>query len=94
MQIITRSIDFLKSLVTKIKGQIEPSNFKEASKHSSYMDAMKLQYEALMKNRTWDLFPYSTLRNVIGNKWVYKVKFNLEGEIYKYKERLVAKLFS
>ena len=53
---------------------------------------MKVEYEALMKNQTWDLVPYPNERN--RNKWIYKVKYNLVGEIKKYKVRLVAKGFS
>ena len=58
------------------------------------MDAMKVEYEALMKNKTWDLVPYLNEKNVIGNKWIYKVKFNSIGDIEKYKARLVAKGFA
>ena len=31
---------------------------------------------------------------MIGNKWIYKIKFNLVGDIKKYKARLVAKIFA
>lgn len=41
------------------------------------MDAMKLEFEALIKNSTWYLVPYPTTHNVIGKKWIYKVKYNL-----------------
>ena len=58
------------------------------------MEAMKVEYEALMKNETWDLVPYPNEKNVIGNKWIYKVKFNSVGDIEKYKARLVAKGFA
>jgi len=58
------------------------------------MEAMKLEYEALMKNKTWDLVPYLNEKNVIGNKWIYKVKFISIRDIEKYKVRLVAKGFS
>jgi len=58
------------------------------------MNAMNVEYEALMKNQTWDLVSYPNERNVIGNKWIYKFKYNSYGEIEKYKARLVAKGFS
>lgn len=32
-----------------------------------------------------------TVRKIIGNKWAYRVKYNLDGSISKYKARLVAK---
>lgn len=58
------------------------------------MEAMKVEYEALMKNETWDLVPYPNEKNVIGNKWIYKVKFNSIEDIEKYKARLMAKDFA
>jgi len=58
------------------------------------MEAMKGKYEDLMKNKTWDLVPYPNEKNVIGNKWIYKVKFNSVRDNEKYKVRLVAKGFS
>jgi len=83
-----------KSLITKIDNKHEASTFKEAYKHECWMEAMKVEYEALMKNKTWDLVPYPNEKNVIGNEWIYKVKFNSVGDIEKYKTRLVAKCFA
>ena len=83
-----------KSLFAKIDNKNEPSSFKEVSKQECWMVSMKVEYEALMKNETWDLVPYPNEKNVIGNKWIYKVKFNSVGDIEKYKVRLVAKGFA
>jgi len=55
---------------------------------------MKVEYEVLMKNKTWNLVPYPNEKNVIGNKCIYKFKFNSLGDIEKYKARLVAKGFA
>jgi len=57
-----------KSLFTKIDSKNEPSSFEEASKKECWMNSMKVEYEALMKNQTWDLVPYLNECNVIGNK--------------------------
>ena len=83
-----------KSLFAKIDNKNKPSTFKEASKQECWMEAMKVEYEALMKNETWDLVPYPNEKNVIENKWIYKIKYNSDGEIEKYKARLVAKGFA
>lgn len=53
-----------------------------------------MEYEALMKSQTWDLITHTNEHNLIDNKWIYKVKYNLVEEIEKYKARLVAKDFS
>jgi len=54
---------------------------------------MKLEYEALLKNNTWTLVTLPTNRQVVGCKWVFRVKQNPDGSINKYKARLVAKGF-
>jgi len=83
-----------KSLFAKIDSKHEPSSFKDASKHECWVEAMKIEYEVLIKNETWDLVPYLNKKNVIGNKWIYKVKFNLVGDYEKYNVRLIAKGFA
>ena len=54
---------------------------------------MDKSYKALMKNKTWTLVPYKPDFNIVGNKWVYKFKYNPDRTIQRYKARLVAKGF-
>jgi hypothetical protein len=52
----------------------EPSNLDEALRDKKWHDAMDIEYEALMKNKTWHLVPPQKGRNVIDCRWVWKVK--------------------
>lgn len=45
----------------------------------------------MIKNNTWSLVPKLADQKIIGNKWVYRVKFNVDGSVSKYKATLVAK---
>jgi histone deacetylase 1/2 len=55
--------------------------------------AMKLEYNALLRNETWTLVPPPSRVNVIDSKWVFKVKKHADGSIERYKARLVARGF-
>lgn len=44
-----------------------------------------------MTNNTWKLVERGTSKKVIGNKWVYKVKYNPNGTVSRYKTRMIAK---
>lgn len=52
---------------------------------------MDLGHQALLRNQTWKLVPKPQGKNIIGCKWVYKVKRKEDGTVDKYKARLVAK---
>jgi histone deacetylase 1/2 len=54
---------------------------------------MDAEYQALMKNKTWRLAPRPKGKNVVGCKWVYKIKRKADGTVDRYKARLVAKGF-
>lgn len=54
---------------------------------------MDAEYTALMRNQTWTLVPPSPHLNVVGNKWIFRIKRNADGSIQRYKARLVAKGF-
>lgn len=56
--------------------------------------AIKEEVDALNKNDTWEVVPKPEEKNVIGSKWVFKVKRNSNGQIERYKARLCAKGFS
>jgi len=69
----------------------EPATMNEALADPKWVKAMDSTHQALMCNNTWHLVPRPKGRNVIGCKWVYKVKRNADGSIDRYKARLVAK---
>jgi len=71
----------------------EPSSVNEALLYSKWAQAMADEYKALEKNHTWDLVPFSGDMNLIGNKWVFRVKYNSDGSILKHKAQLVARGF-
>jgi len=71
----------------------EPYDLTEALQNKNWKEAMLSEYDALMKNKTWHLVPPQKGRNVIGCKWVYKIKRKSDGSLDRYKARLVAKGF-
>ena len=52
-----------------------------------------LRISSIVKQGTWSLVPHPPYKNLVGCKWVYKLKLNSDGTISKYKARLVAKSF-
>ena len=75
----------------------EPRNYKEALNGpyaKQWKEAMNEEYKSLMKHKTWTLVKLPQGRNVVGSKWVYKAKQKANGDIDRYKARLVARGFS
>jgi hypothetical protein len=55
--------------------------------------AMDDEFQALLWNNTWHLFPPQSGIYIIDSKWVLNVKKHVDGTIERYKARLVAKGF-
>ncbi len=55
-----------------------------------WKDAMKLEYDSLKKNNTWELVNIPESKNIIGSKWVFSTKRHADGTVEKHKARLVA----
>ncbi len=75
----------------------EPKTYNQAIKSpesESWKKSMTDEYNALLSHQTWDLVDLPKGKNLVGCKWVYKLKRNASGEISKYKSRLVAQGFS
>jgi hypothetical protein len=70
---------------------IEPKNFSHASSQESWVKSMKEELNQIEKSETWDLVPRPKDKNVIGTKWVFKNKLNVNGEIIRNKSILVCK---
>ncbi|GJX79086.1 putative RNA-directed DNA polymerase [Tanacetum coccineum] len=71
----------------------EPTSFTVANNSPEWRQAMKEEYDALMKNGTWSLVPRASTTNVVDGKWVYRLKRDKNGAIIRYKARFVAKGF-
>lgn len=49
------------------------------------------EIQALNKNYTWDLVKPPISANILSNKWVYNIKPSADGNIEKFRARLVVK---
>ena len=75
----------------------EPRTYGEAmkcEKADQWQKAIDNEMNSLRENRTWDLVDLPEGKNVVGSQWVFKEKRGANGEITKYKARLVAQGYS
>ncbi|CAL2234198.1 unnamed protein product [Prunus armeniaca] len=70
---------------------VEPENYVDAAQDESWLKAMQDELYMIEKNGTWELVERPSEKPVIGVKWVYKTKLNLDGSVQRNKARLVAK---
>jgi transposase InsO family protein len=73
---------------------VEPTTYAEAINGADadlWQQAMKKEMQALHENKTWTLVPRPANCNLVGAKWVYRIKRRQDGSVDKYKARLVAK---
>jgi hypothetical protein len=73
---------------------MEPTTLKEALSgchKESWRNAVESEYSSLIENETWELVKLPAGRKPIGCKWVFKLKYGSNGEIERFKGRLVAK---
>lgn len=85
---LSPSFQVFLSSISHIK---EPRSYHEAMGDSCWQAEMDTEIDALEANRTWEIVPLPLGKSVIGNKWVYKVKYHPDGSVDRFKARLVAK---
>jgi len=75
-----------------------PCTFEEAINHPHYetewRQAIDEEYRSLTKNGVWELVELPRGANLVTNKWVFAIKHNANGDIIRFKARLVARGFS
>lgn len=72
----------------------EPKSMKEALEGeyaTEWKFAADSEYESLLQNETWELVELPPGHTPIGCKWVFKVKHDNNGQVERFKGRLVAK---
>jgi len=79
------------------KDNFEPKTYAQAMNcpdADKWKQAMSEEIKSISENKTWTLTELPKNKKAIGCKWVYKLKFDDEGNICRYKARLVAQGFS
>jgi len=98
---ITRSRNNIQKTIQKLSlhtikpviHQTEPSSLSQALTDPNCRAAMSDEYDALVCNGTWELVPPASVPNIVGCRWVYRIKRHSDGSIHRFKARLVAKGF-
>ncbi|KAL0294477.1 UNVERIFIED_CONTAM: Retrovirus-related Pol polyprotein from transposon TNT 1-94 [Sesamum radiatum] len=72
---------------------LEPVDITEAMESPLWKTAME-EINMIEKNDTWSLVDMPETHQVIGSKWVFKLKLNPDGSINKHKARLVVRGYS
>ena len=80
-----------KKVILNLTAITEPYTLNQSLKDPHWIKAMDQEIAALHHNHTWDLVAKPSDVNIIGCKWVYKLKHKPDGSIDRYKARLVAK---
>ncbi|KAK1416343.1 hypothetical protein QVD17_32133 [Tagetes erecta] len=82
-----------KAFLSAVNSHDVPKTFYQAAQNSNWKEAMEKEIKALEQNETWSLASLPAGKKAIDSKWVYKVKFKPNGEVERYKARLVARGF-
>nr|KYP36252.1 Retrovirus-related Pol polyprotein from transposon TNT 1-94 [Cajanus cajan] len=72
-------------------GESDPTNFATVVQIPKWRQAMDEEMKTINKNDTWELMELPEGAKKVGVKWVYKTKRKENGEVDKYKARLVVK---
>ena len=72
---------------------VEPESYAEAKRLGYWGESMEEEISALERNDTWKIVEIPPGVKLIFSKWVYKLKRDRTGKVYRLKSRLVAKGF-
>ena len=88
-------VDFIAAAIQEADGS--PQSINEAQKRldwPKWKEAMERELNTLEKARTWETVPRPPDTEIVGSKWVFRIKRKADGTIEKYKARLVARGFT
>jgi hypothetical protein len=71
-------------LATATPDEVEPTCYSQAAKHLAWRDAMNSEFDALLHNGTWTLIPPTSTMNIVGCKWVFRLKRKADESIDTY----------
>ena len=74
--------------------ETEPSSYEEACTQSVWRESMAEEYASITKNDVWEVVPRLEGKSMVTSRWLYKIKYVVDGSIENYKARFVARGFS
>jgi hypothetical protein len=80
-------------IATTCTDGVKPTSYSSAAQHPTWLAAMNTKFDALLSNSTWTLVPPTANTNIVGCKWIFRLKHKADGTTNRYKARLVAKGF-
>jgi hypothetical protein len=75
----------------------DPTTYEQAMRSDQsekWLEAMRDEIKSMNSNKVWDLVDIPEGAKKVGCKWVYKTKYDSQGNIERFKARLVAKGFT
>jgi hypothetical protein len=94
---VLRDLEYAMGAVTGDAEGLDPQSLAEAKRRSDWplwKEAMQKEMDTLRKAETWIVVDKPPGKNIVGSKWVFRLKKNSDGQIEKYKARLVARGFT
>ncbi|KAL4297701.1 hypothetical protein GQ457_12G025000 [Hibiscus cannabinus] len=80
--------------IANVSSIFEPAHYHQAVQFPEWKDAMHEELQAMENNKTWSVVTLPEEKQTIDCKWVYRVKYKVDGTLDRYKARLVAKGFT
>jgi len=77
--------------VNRLSAIYIPSNVQEALKDPKWKEAMNEEMRSLQKNSTWEVVELPIGKVPVRCRWVFTIKYKVDGTIERFKARLVAK---
>nr|GEY61995.1 retrotransposon protein, putative, Ty1-copia subclass [Tanacetum cinerariifolium] len=75
----------------------EPTNYKAAlldPESDKWLNAMNVAMQSMKDNEVWDLVDLPPNGKIVGSKWLFKKKTDMDGAVHTFKARLVVKGFT
>ncbi|RVW65334.1 Retrovirus-related Pol polyprotein from transposon TNT 1-94 [Vitis vinifera] len=83
-----------RTFATSLDDTQVPNTIQETLKISELKNAVQDEIDALEKNGTWTITDLSVGKRPVGCKWIFTIKYKVDGSVERFKARLVARGFT
>ena len=83
-----------KNFIVSLNTTIILNIVSEALTKREWKDAMREEMSALEKNKTWEIVERPKGKSIVDCKWIFTLKYKVNGSLERHKARLVAKEYT